>query len=147
MSLPEPINWLRGSREDTGVLYLVRVFDSAPTGSLSGVVNFEETHGYLEYYTAGIITSNKIPMVRNSILNRMLEVNPDLTSVGNSPHLVWWQSEEDPDFWELYFIPQGREPGKSPIFGEYNTDYYIVATIENYRLNNVLIGSGGWDEL
>jgi|SRR5210317_846324 hypothetical protein len=137
MSLPKPINWLRGSREATGWLHLVRMIDTAPTGSLSGVEQFEKTHGQLEYYTAGIITSNEIPMVRNSILNRVLEVNPDLTSVGDSPHLVWFQTEEDPDYWDLYFMPKGQQSGKSPDDGQYNTDYYTVATIENYRLNDL----------
>jgi len=144
MSLPEPINWLRGSREATGVLYLVRLIDTAPTGSLSGLEEIEAARGYLAEYTAGIITSDKIPMVRNSILNCMLEVNPDLTSVGGSPHLVWFQ--DDFDYWELYFIPKGQQPEKSPNSGHFNIDHYIVATIEPYRLNKVIIGSG-WEEL
>lgn len=137
MGLPKPINWLRSSREATGEIYLVRMIDTAPTGSLSGVKNFYEQHGFLEEYTVGIFTADKLERVRNGILNRMLEVNPDLTAGGNSPNLVWSKEEEDPDYWELFFIPKGKQSGKSPRAGTYSVDYFIVAHCQFIRINEL----------
>ena len=137
MGLPTPINWLRESRVATGEIYLVQMIDEGPNGSLSSVKKRKETRGYLEYYEMGIITPNKIERVKNIILNRMLEVNPDLTSVGNSPHLIWSLMEEDPAYWELLFWPKGRRPKE---------DYYVVATLLPWRLNTLQI-AGKKEEL
>lgn len=140
MGLPEPINWLRKSPEATGEIYLVRMIDTAPTGSLSGVKNFYEQHGHLEEFNVGIITADKIERVRNDILTLMLEVNPDLTAGGNSPNLVWFLEEEDPDYWELYFIPAGQQPGKSPNFGTWDEDYFIVGKMYPFQINESYLG-------
>jgi hypothetical protein len=141
MSLPKPINWLRGSREATGEIYLVRMIDTtAPTGSLGGVKTFYEQHGFLEEFNVGIFTADKLERVRNEILTRMLEVNPDLTAEGNSPNLVWSKEEEDPDYWELFFIPKGQQSGKSPNFGTYSVDYFIVAECYPFRINESHLG-------
>jgi hypothetical protein len=140
MSLPEPINWLRGSRESTGEIYLVRMIDTVPTGSLSGLKNFYEENDFLEEFTVGIFTADKIEQVRNDILTLMLEKNPALNASERHPtrHLVWFLEERNPDYWELRFIPLGHQSGKS--FGNWMEDYFTVATISPWRINNSHLG-------
>ena len=159
MSLPQPINWLRGSREATGVLYFVKMIDHWFRSSLSPAELHEglvRRRRELEK-EVGIVTADELETVRNRILT-LLEVNPNLTAEGSRQNLWWshfdWDNQvEDPDFWQLYYFPDGVGTLNRNEEGEVITsfllfdneskthqiykDYFPVASIRPYRINDL----------
>lgn len=160
MSLPKPINWLRGSREATGVLYLVKMIDHWFRSYLSP----EEIHRNLvknrrEWEKdVGMVTPDELETVRNRILTFLLEVNPNLTAEGSRQNLWWshfdWDKQsEDPDIWQLYYFPDGVSTLNRNEEGEVITsfllydneskthqiykDFFPIASMRPYRINDL----------